>query len=92
MICSNTECAKDFEAKTHNQKYCCDECCRVATNKRIMEKYYEKKAIKNGATRLCKRCKIALSRYNQSSVCSLCEKNNGTDNKNKILGMINEIS
>lgn len=92
MICSNAECAKNFEAKTHNQKYCCDECCRVATNKRIMEKYYEKKAIKNGATRLCKRCKIALSRYNQSSVCSLCEKNNGVDNKNKILGMINEVS
>jgi hypothetical protein len=92
MICSNTECAKDFEAKTHNQKYCCDECCRVATNRRIMEKYYEKKAIKNGATRLCKKCKITLSRYNQHNLCSLCEKNNGLDNKSKILGMINEIS
>jgi hypothetical protein len=43
MICSNKECSKDFDAKTHNQKYCSDECCRVATNKRIMEKYYEKK-------------------------------------------------
>jgi hypothetical protein len=42
MICGNKECAKDFDAKTHNQKYCSDECCRIATNKRIMEKYYEK--------------------------------------------------
>ena len=42
MICHNKECSKDFEAKTHNQKYCTDECCRVATNRRIMEKYYEK--------------------------------------------------
>jgi hypothetical protein len=38
MICANKECAKDFEPKTHNQKYCTDECCRIATNRRIMEK------------------------------------------------------
>ena len=92
MICANKECAKDFEAKTHNQKYCSDECCRVATNRRIMEKYYEKKAIKNGASRSCRSCNITLSRYNQSNICSLCEKNNGVNNKNKLIEMINEIS
>ena len=85
MICANKECSKEFEPKTHNQKYCTDECCRIATNKRIMEKYYEKKAIKNGAFRACKKCKIKLSRYNQSSICSSCEKNIGLKNKNKIL-------
>jgi hypothetical protein len=92
MICANKECAKDFDAKTHNQKYCSDECCRVATNRRIMEKYYEKKAIRGGATRLCKKCNLPLSRYNQSIVCSSCEKNSGLKNKNKLMGMINEIS
>lgn len=92
MICSNSECAKDFEAKTHNQKYCSDECCRVATNKRIMEKYYEKKAIKNGALRKCKRCSIKLSRYNQNNICSSCEKNVNLKNKNSLLGMLDEIS
>jgi hypothetical protein len=92
MICSNKDCAKDFDAKTHNQKYCSDECCRVATNKRIMEKYYEKKAIRNGAYRECKICKTQLSRYNQSDVCVICEKKNGTSKKTKILGMIDEIS
>jgi hypothetical protein len=92
MICSNTECAKEFQAKTHNQKYCSDECCRIATNRRIMEKYYEKKAIKNGAYRACKKCNIRLSRYNQAIICSSCEKNIGLKNKNKILDMINEIS
>jgi hypothetical protein len=92
MICSNSECAKDFEAKTHNQKYCSDECCRVATNKRIMEKYYEKKAIKNGALRKCKKCSIKLSRYNQNNICSSCEKNINLKNKNNLLGMLDEIS
>jgi len=92
MICANKECSKEFEAKTHNQKYCSDECCRIATNRRIMEKYYEKKAIRNGIYRQCTKCSTKLSRYNQSSVCSTCEKKDTITNKSKLLGMINEIS
>ena len=92
MICANKECAKDFEAKTHNQKYCSDECCRLATNKRIMEKYYEKKAIRNGMIRNCKKCKSKLSRYNESNFCSSCTKKINSNNNAKLLGMINEIS
>ena len=92
MICSNLDCAKDFESKTHNQKYCSDECCRVATNKRIMEKYYEKKAIKKGLVRKCKKCEIVLSIYNQFNLCSICEKNTKLSEKNKLIGMIDEVS
>lgn len=92
MICSNVECGKVFEAKTHNQKYCCDECCRIATNRRIMEKYYEKKAIRNGAFRACKKCNAKLSRYNQSSLCSGCEKKTHSAQRNSLLDMINDIS
>jgi len=92
MICANKDCAKEFDAKTHNQKYCCDECCRVATNKKIMEKYYEKKAIRSGAKRECKFCKSRLSRYNQSKVCSRCEKNSAIKNRSAILRMIDDIS
>ena len=90
MICANKECSKDFEAKTHNQKYCSDECCRIATNRRIMEKYYEKKAIRNGAYRACK-CGNRLSRYNSGTLCSLCEKNKSIKNKDKLMGIINDI-
>ena len=92
MICSNKECAKEFDAKTHNQKYCTDECCRIATNKRIMQKYYEKKAIKNGATRLCKSCKSKLSRYNDYNVCSKCLNGKKDKRKNRIKEIIDEIS
>ena len=90
MICANKECAKDFDAKTHNQKYCSDECCRIATNRRIMEKYYEKKAIRNGAKRVCK-CGNQLSRYNQGIVCAICEKNKNIKNKDKLLEMFNGL-
>ena len=92
MICANKECSKEFEPKTHNQKYCTDECCRIATNKRIMEKYYEKKAIRNGALRLCKKCKQKLSRYNENPVCVSCERKINLDNKKKLLRMLDEIS
>ena len=92
MICGNKECAKEFEAKTHNQKYCGDECCRVATNRRIMEKYYEKKAIRNGAYRPCKKCGSKLSRYNQGNLCATCEKNATISTRSTLLGMLDEIS
>ena len=92
MICANQECAKEFEAKTHNQKYCTDECCRVATNRRIMEKYYEKKAIRNGARRGCRKCGAQLSRYNEANLCSACNRKVNQDQRSRLLGMINEIS
>ena len=92
MICANSECKKDFVPKTHNQKYHNDECCRIATNRRIMEKNYEKKAIRNGAARPCSRCKAQLSRYNASELCSTCERTVNSDTKNKLFRMINDIS
>jgi hypothetical protein len=90
MICSNKECAKDFDPKTHNQKYCTDECCRVATNRRIMEKYYERKAIKNGSVRQCSKCKAKLSRYNTNTICAHCEKKRSRT-KNLLQEIIDEI-
>jgi hypothetical protein len=92
MICANQECAIPFEPKTHNQKYHSDECCRVATNKKIMQKYYEKKAIRSGSSRLCKKCNAKLSRYNDQSICSMCQKNSAIENRLKILGMLDDIS
>jgi len=92
MICANTECAKEFGSKTHNQKYCSDECCRVSTNKRIMEKYYEKKAIKKGAVRLCKKCKSQLSRYNSDEICSSCTKKTNLKSKKLLKEILDEIS
>jgi hypothetical protein len=92
MICSNKECAKKFNAKTHNQKYCSDECCRIATNRRIMEKYYEKKAIRNGAHRVCKKCNTKLSRYNQTEICSTCEKRITFESRTVIWEILNDLS
>jgi hypothetical protein len=91
MKCLNIECKKDFISKTHNQKYCSDECCRIATNKRIMEKYYEKKAIKNGAPRKCKGCVGFLSRYNNDLYCAKCIKSKSSNYKKKIMDLLDDI-
>lgn len=73
MIKPCVECNNDFEFKTHNQKYCSKTCCRLATNKRIMQKYYAKKARLAGEVRLCK-CGSKLSMYSSESMCTLCSE------------------
>jgi hypothetical protein len=67
------ECGQDFEFKTHNQKYCSNQCCRIATNKRIMEKYYQKRERLSGKERRCDKCESILSKYNANEVCAKCE-------------------
>ncbi len=57
-----------------------------------MEKYYEKKAIRSGAKRECRKCKSSLSRYNQSNICTKCEKDNISRHRIEIKRMLNDIS
>lgn len=71
--CENTGCDVEFAKKTHNQKYHDDECCRLATNKKIMEKYYARKSQRAGADRMCVSCgETKLSRYNPGDTCHSC--------------------
>lgn len=75
-ICAREDCGVPFVKKTHNQIYHDDECCRIATNERIMERYYEKKRKRGGEKRYCKgkACDTVLSRYNDGDLCSMCER------------------
>jgi len=89
-ICAYTECGHDFIAKTHNQRYCSDECCRLATNKRIMEKYYQRKERRKGGRRVCvtRECATILNRYNDSEICALCLAKKDTQIKDFINSMV----
>lgn len=72
-VCDREGCEISYIKKTHNQRYCSDECCRLATNKRIMEKYYAKRDQRLGKTRFCTVCGVTkLSRYNDGMVCASC--------------------
>lgn len=91
MICANDGCDNEFEKITHNQKYCCDECCRESTNKKIREKYYEEKERLAGKKRICstRGCKNPLSRYNEGKICNTCVAKQESNNKNELLRIMN---
>jgi hypothetical protein len=94
MKCAYDQCKKPFEPKTHNQKYCCDECCRTATNIKIKEKYYEKKARLAGKKRICnnKGCNQALSMYQEDSVCHPCKAKEKAKERADLLELLNAAS
>ena len=94
MICAYEECNNEFIPKTHNQKYCSDECCKIATNIKTKQKYYDEKARKNGVKRQCagKNCTNMLSRYNPSKTCMECENKKINLQKKSLLEMIKNVS
>jgi hypothetical protein len=85
------QCKQPFKFKTHNQKYCSKECCRLATNKKIMAKYYIKKQRLAGKLRLCKTCNSELSRYNSDSSCSMCQEKKRKNKASIVIGDIENV-
>lgn len=87
--CAN--CSQEFESNKKNQKYCTPACCRLATNKKIMERYYENKKRKSGFKRYCK-CGQLLSRYNDSDTCYICIKNINENDYSSIEEVIKNVA
>lgn len=86
--CAN--CGSPFESNKKNQKYCTPACCRLATNKKIMERYYENKKRKSGYKRYCE-CGQLLSRYNDSETCFICLKKEKEKDSKAITEVINNV-
>lgn len=90
--CDRNDCNEWFVKKTHNQRYHDAECCRLATNFKIMEKYYERRDIKKGIARTCKSCGITkLSRYNDSQTCASCASKRESEVNASVQAMISRI-
>ncbi len=87
--CAN--CGTPFESNKKNQKYCNPACCRLATNKKIMSKYYENKKRLNGEKRYCG-CGQLLSRYNENNKCFVCVDQDNKNNRGNILEVINNVA
>lgn len=94
MICAYKSCDNEFEPKTHNQKYCCDECCRIATNEKIKQKYYEKKERLAGKRRICKNkgCNVSLSRYNPEYICGPCQAREKKKMQTNLINMVKDVT
>ena len=86
-VCSWEKCNEEFTPVTSNQIYHSEECQRLATNARIMKKYYERKAIRGGARRICEYegCSTLLSRYNESKTCGMHDKMDEQKKNKKLL-------
>jgi hypothetical protein len=89
--CENKGCEVVFTKKTHNQRYHDDECCRLATNAKIMEKYYAKRAQKLGLARYCE-CGAKLSRYNSNDKCNACQLNSEVEKNNSVQSMLASVA
>ena len=91
MICAYPECDNEFEPKTHNQKYCSDDCCKIATNLKIKEKYYYKKARASGVKFKCatRGCQQVLNRFTTDKICEVCKAKEKTKDRKEILDMLN---
>ena len=73
--CARSECQNTYIKAVHNQIYCSPECCKIATNQRLLARYHEnKRKIKNGK-RICikKDCDTLLSQYNKENICENCK-------------------
>jgi hypothetical protein len=96
MICAYDKCEgqKEFNPKTHNQKYCSDECCRIATNQKLKDAYYEKKARLAGKERICKSkgCNVILSRYNPEKYCMDCINKDKEEQRKRIRQMVKNVN
>jgi hypothetical protein len=88
-VCSN--CGNEFDSNKKNQKYCTPACCRLATNKKIMTKYYQNKKRLGGEKRVCP-CGQLLSRYNENDVCFPCFNKKKQDDKGSILEVIRNVA
>ena len=93
LTCALDECNVQFIPVTHNQKYCTTVHTRMATNKKLMERYWEAQAIKHGKKRICKKCNSTqLSRYNPTGVCAGCQSSSRTVDDDNITGIASIIT
>lgn len=89
LVCAREGCDVEFEPKTHNQKYHDNDCCKLATNTRVMVNYYKDRDRRNGVERWCEKCQESkLSRYNESDICSSCRQKAKIEANNSVVQML----
>lgn len=89
-VCAWEKCNEEYTPATSNQIYHSEECQRLATNARIMKKYYERKARRQGAVRVCieQNCDTVLSRYNDSERCASCDAKHTKEASKSLLDLL----
>ena len=91
-VCARPGCDITYVARTHNQIYHDAECCRIATNARLKEKYHERRAQKMGKVRICTECGVTrLSRYNDTKICEGCRTKSESKRNQDIRDILSNV-
>lgn len=80
--CAN--CGETFIARRINMIYCTDQCCKTATNAKLIASYHSKKQLKN-IPRDCSSCGARLSRYNKDITCNSCKNRDESKKRKELL-------
>ncbi len=80
-------CPTEFEAKRVNMIYCSNECCRAATNAKLIAKYHSNKLAAN-TERFCKDCGCKLSKYNKDAACHPCQNRAESSKRKEMLAKL----
>lgn len=92
-ICAREECENLFKKTTHNNIFCSDECCKIATLEKARRLSQDRRDRLSGKKRTCvnKDCNGILSRYNETNTCELCKKKLAVKQREALLGMIGVV-
>jgi len=71
--CAREGCSEEFEKTAHNMKYHDAGCRKIASDEKILNRYYRIKDDKQRKGGKCKKCKANLSIYNKTDMCSPCQ-------------------
>lgn len=77
-------CGSKFEAHRPNMIYCDNACCRKATNEKLLQRYHERKKVRN-EPRACVKCSGKLSKYNKDDKCHACQIKEENANRTALL-------
>jgi hypothetical protein len=92
ITCHRIGCGVVFTKKTHNQIYHEPECTRLATNEKIMVKYYQRQSQRLGHARHCDTCEAKLSKYNSDLICNSCKLSKEANRNSKAVSMLASVS
>lgn len=90
LICARDGCEETFIRKQHNQIYHSNECCKIVTSQKNKQKYFDKKAFREGLARFCA-CGTKLSRYNAGFKCGACETRSELERNKQLAGMLTTL-
>jgi|SRR5215203_963548 len=80
-------CTNSFEAKRVNMIYCSNECCRAATNAKLIARYHLNKKLLT-EDRFCIACGSRLSKYNKDLSCYSCQNKSASEKRKETLAKL----